>query len=50
MTAEPPAPPIARFAIGDPVTILVGSKTGEHAFVEYVVWSKRDHCRYFYLK
>ncbi len=40
---------IARFAVGDSVTVLVGSKAGEHASVEYVVWSARDRCHYFYL-
>ena len=40
---------IARFSVGDTVTVLVGSKAGEHAAVEYVVWSERDHCHYFYL-
>lgn len=44
MTTEP-----ARFETGQPVTILVGSHTGEHATVEYVVWSDRDRCHYFYL-
>jgi hypothetical protein len=39
----------ARFAVGDPVTVLVGSKTGEYATVEHVVWSDRDQCHYFYL-
>lgn len=41
---------IARFAVGEKVTVLVGSKAGEHATVEYVVWSDRDHCHYFYLQ
>ena len=40
---------IARFAVGEKVTVLVGSKAGEHATVEYVVWSERDRCHYFYL-
>jgi hypothetical protein len=40
---------IARFAAGDSVTVLVGSKAGEQAAVEYVVWSERDRCHYFYL-
>ena len=40
---------IARFAVGETVTVLVGSKAGEHAAVEHVVWSNRDHCHYFYL-
>jgi hypothetical protein len=41
---------IARFAVGERVTVLAGSKAGEHATVEYVVWSDRDHCHYFYLE
>lgn len=41
--------PVARFAVGDAVTVLVGSRTGNHASVEYVVWSERDRCHYFYL-
>jgi hypothetical protein len=40
---------VARFAVGDHVTVLVGSKAGEYATVEYVVWSDRDACHYFYL-
>lgn len=40
----------ARFAVGDSVTVLVGSKAGELAQVEYVIWSERDRCHYFYLK
>jgi hypothetical protein len=40
---------IARFSVGDTATVLVGSKAGEHAVVEYVVWSERDRCHYFYL-
>ncbi|HSD89872.1 MAG TPA: hypothetical protein VLB44_20215 [Kofleriaceae bacterium] len=40
----------ARFAVGDSVTVLVGSKAGEVAEVEYVIWSERDRCHYFYLK
>jgi hypothetical protein len=40
----------ARFATGDTVTVLVGSKAGEHATVEHVVWSERDRCHYFYLQ
>lgn len=40
---------IARFAVGEKVTVLVGSKAGEHATVEHVVWSERDRCHYFYL-
>jgi hypothetical protein len=41
---------IARFAVGENVTVLVGSKAGEHASVEHVVWSERDRCHYFYLE
>jgi hypothetical protein len=41
---------IARFSVGDTATVLVGSKAGEHAVVEYVVWSERDRCHYFYLE
>jgi hypothetical protein len=41
---------IPRFSVGDTVTVLVGSKAGEHASIEYVVWSDRDHCHYFYLE
>jgi len=41
---------IARFAAGEKVTVLVGSKAGEHASVEHVVWSERDRCHYFYLE
>jgi hypothetical protein len=40
---------IPRFSVGDTVTVLTGSKAGEHALVEHVVWSERDHCHYFYL-
>ena len=40
---------IARYAVGERVTVLVGSKAGEHAAVEHVVWSDRDRCHYFYL-
>lgn len=40
----------ARFEVGAKVTVLAGSKTGEPAEVEHVVWSDRDHCHYFYLK
>lgn len=29
--------------------MLVGSKAGEHATVEHVVYSERDRCHYFYL-
>lgn len=39
----------ARFEVGQTVTILVGSHAGDRANVEYVVWSDRDHCHYFYL-
>ena len=39
----------ARFSVGAPVTVLVGSKAGEHANVEHVVWSEKDQCHYFYL-
>ena len=41
---------IARFAVGEKVTVLVGSKAGEQATVEHVVWSDRDRCHYFYLE
>ncbi len=41
---------IARFAVGEIVTVLVGSKAGERAAVEHVVWSERDRCHYFYLE
>ena len=40
---------VARFAIGDVVTVLVGSWAGDRATVEHVVWSERDRCHYFYL-
>ena len=40
---------IARFAVGETVTIVVGSHAGDHAAVEHVVWSERDRCHYFYL-
>ena len=40
---------IARYAVGERVTVLVGSKAGELAFVEHVVWSERVRCHYFYL-
>jgi hypothetical protein len=40
---------IARYTVGEQVTVLVGSKAGEHASVEHVVWSDRDQCHYFYL-
>ena len=40
---------IARFAVGERVTILVGSHAGDVANVEHVVWSERDRCHYFYL-
>ena len=39
----------ARFDVGAAVTVLVGSKTGEYATVEHVVWSEKDKCHYFYL-
>jgi hypothetical protein len=32
------------------VTVLVGSRTGDRVFVEYAVWTERDHCHYFYLE
>jgi hypothetical protein len=41
---------IARFAVGEKVTILVGSHAGDVANVEHVVWSERDRCHYFYLE
>ena len=41
---------IARFGVGEPVTILVGSHAGDQASVEHVVWSERDGCHYFYLQ
>ena len=41
---------VARFEIGETVTILVGSHAGDHADVEHVVWSDRDRCHYFYLQ
>jgi len=40
---------VARFGVGDTVTILVGSHAGDAADVEHVVWSERDRCHYFYL-
>ncbi len=40
---------VARFQVGETVTILVGSHAGDHAAVEHVVWSERDRCHYFYL-
>jgi len=40
----------SRFGVGELVTVLVGSKAGEHAAVEHVVWSERDRCHYFYLQ
>ncbi len=40
---------IARFNVGEKVTILVGSHAGDVAIVEHVVWSDRDRCHYFYL-
>lgn len=39
----------ARFEVGAPVTVLVGSKAGEFATVEHVTWSNKDQCHYFYL-
>ena len=27
----------------------ISLKGGDHAQVEHVVWSERDHCHYFYL-
>jgi hypothetical protein len=39
----------ARYAVGDNVTIMVGSHAGDVAVVEHVVWSERDRCHYFYL-
>jgi hypothetical protein len=44
------APSNSRFSAGDTVTILVGSHAGDPAQVEYVVWSDRDQCHYFYLE
>lgn len=41
---------IARFTVGDVVTVLIGSKAGEQALIEHVVWSERDRCHYFYLE
>jgi len=41
---------IARFAVGEKVTILVGSHAGDVANVEHVVWSERDRCHYCYLE
>ena len=41
---------VARFGVGETVTILVGSHAGDHADVEHVVWSDRDRCHYFYLQ
>ena len=41
---------VARFAVGETVTILVGSHAGDHASVEHAVWSVRDRCHYFYLQ
>jgi len=40
---------VPRFGVGELVTVLVGSKAGEHAAIEAVVWSDRDACHYFYL-
>ena len=39
----------SRFDVGAAVTVLVGSKAGEHATVEHVAWSEKDQCHYFYL-
>jgi hypothetical protein len=47
---NPASTRIARFTAGETVTVLVGSKAGEHAYVEHVVWSERDRCHYFYLE
>ena len=41
---------VARFAVAETVTILVGSHAGDAATVEHVVWSERDRCHYFYLE
>ena len=41
---------VARFNVGEKVTILVGSHAGDVAIVEHVVWSDRDRCHYFYLQ
>ena len=41
---------IARYAVGEQVTILVGSHAGDVAQIEHVVWSDRDRCHYFYLE
>lgn len=40
---------LPRFGVGETVTVLVGSKAGEHAAIEHVVWHERDRCHYFYL-
>ena len=40
---------VARFDVGDTVTVLTGSWAGDDASVEHVVWSERDRCHYFYL-
>jgi hypothetical protein len=40
---------VPRFVVGETVTVLIGTKAGEHAAIEYVVWNERDHCHYFYL-
>lgn len=40
---------VARFTVGDTVTVLTGSWAGDHATVEHVVWSEKDRCHYFYL-
>ena len=41
---------IARFQVGQTVTVLVGSHAGDACSVEHVVWSERDRCHYFYLE
>jgi len=40
---------VARFEVGDTVTVLTGSWAGDHAMVEHVVFSEKDRCHYFYL-
>ncbi|MFT3700224.1 MAG: hypothetical protein QM831_44175 [Kofleriaceae bacterium] len=40
----------AQYEVGAKVTVLAGSKSGELAEVEHVVWNERDKCHYFYLK
>jgi hypothetical protein len=47
---NPASARIARFTVGDTVTILTGSHAGDQAAVEHVVWSERDRCHYFYLE